>query len=82
MTDEQRVADLTELLTRLGATDPAAWARSEVEEDIPQVARYLFGDPLYRRRVRRRPRHRDHPRFLRAHRVGHRHLLTPPCTIS
>ena len=42
MTEEQRVADLTELLTRLGATDPAAWARSEVEEDIPQVARYLF----------------------------------------
>lgn len=42
MTDEQRVADLTELLTRLGTTDPAAWARSEVEEDIPQVARYLF----------------------------------------
>src|SRR5215211_3924316 len=42
MTEEERVADLTELLTRLGASDPAAWARSEVEEDIPQVARYLF----------------------------------------
>jgi hypothetical protein len=42
VTEEQRVADLTELLTRLGATDPVAWARSEVEEDIPQVARYLF----------------------------------------
>jgi hypothetical protein len=42
MSDDQRIADLTELLTRLGATDPAAWARSEVEEDIPQVARYLF----------------------------------------
>jgi hypothetical protein len=40
--DEQRVADLTELLTHLGASDPSAWARSEVEEDIPQVARYLF----------------------------------------
>jgi len=40
--DEQKVADLTELLTRLGAPDPSAWARSEVEEDIPQVARYLF----------------------------------------
>ena len=42
MTDEQRVADLTELLTRLGASDPSAWARSEIEEDIPQLARYLF----------------------------------------
>ena len=42
VTEEQRVADLTELLTRLGATDPGAWARSEVEEDIPQVARFLF----------------------------------------
>lgn len=42
MSDEQRIADLTELLTRLGAPDPSAWARSEVEEDIPQVARYLF----------------------------------------
>jgi len=42
VSDEQRVADLTELLTRLGATDPSAWARSEVEEDIPQLARFLF----------------------------------------
>lgn len=36
------IADLTELLTQLGAPDPAAWARSEVEEDIPQLARYVF----------------------------------------
>jgi len=42
VTDQQRLADLTELLTRLGAPDPSAWARSELEEDIPQVARYLF----------------------------------------
>jgi hypothetical protein len=42
VTDQQRLADLTELLTRLGAPDPSAWARSELEEDIPQVARFLF----------------------------------------
>lgn len=42
MTDPQRLADLTELLTRLGAPDPSGWARSELEEDIPQVARFLL----------------------------------------
>ncbi|MBA3658024.1 MAG: hypothetical protein H0W67_00315 [Gemmatimonadales bacterium] len=42
MNRDQRIADLTELLTQLGAPDPAAWARSEVEEELPQLARYLF----------------------------------------
>jgi hypothetical protein len=42
VTDEQRIADLTEVFTRLGAPDPAGWARSEVEEGIPRLARYLF----------------------------------------
>lgn len=42
MNREQRIADLTELLTQLGAPDPAAWARSEVDEELPQLARYLF----------------------------------------
>ena len=42
MTETQRIAELTALFERLGARDPAAWARSEVEEGIPQLARFLF----------------------------------------
>ena len=33
---------LTRLLQFAGAPDPAGWAESEVAEDIPQLARYLF----------------------------------------
>jgi hypothetical protein len=33
---------LTELMRKLGARDPESWARSEVEEGIPQLARFLF----------------------------------------
>ncbi|MHC5010500.1 MAG: hypothetical protein ACYTG6_06040 [Planctomycetota bacterium] len=33
---------LTALFRRLGADDPEAWARSQIEEGIPQLARYLF----------------------------------------
>jgi hypothetical protein len=29
-------------MTELGAPDPAAWARSEINDNIPQQARYLF----------------------------------------
>lgn len=42
MDRDQRIADLTELLTQLGAPDPGAWARSEVDDGVPQLARYLF----------------------------------------
>jgi hypothetical protein len=35
-------AELTELFRRLGARDPAAWARSQRQEGIPQLARFLF----------------------------------------
>jgi hypothetical protein len=38
MTEEE----LTNLFARLGATDPIVWAKSQVEEGIPQLARYLF----------------------------------------
>ena len=34
--------ELTRLMTELGATDPAGWAASELSEDIPQQARFLF----------------------------------------
>lgn len=33
---------LTNLFARLGARDPAQWARSEILEGIPQLARFLF----------------------------------------
>ncbi len=36
------IEKLTKLFTVLGATDPDGWARSQVEEGIPQLARYLF----------------------------------------
>jgi hypothetical protein len=33
---------LTELFARLGAQDPDRWARSQIDEGIPQLARFLF----------------------------------------
>ncbi len=34
--------ELTALFRKLGADDPEGWARSQVREDIPQLARFLF----------------------------------------
>ncbi|MDM4771903.1 hypothetical protein [Solimonas sp. SE-A11] len=34
--------ELTERLRRLGCPDPEGWARSQMEEGIPQLARYVF----------------------------------------
>ncbi|MGW5366638.1 hypothetical protein [Actinopolymorpha pittospori] len=36
-----RLAALTERMAALGADDPEGWARSEINENIPQQARYL-----------------------------------------
>ena len=36
------IAELTQLFRQLGAPDPAGWARSQVAEGIPQLARFLF----------------------------------------
>ena len=33
---------LTALFRKLGACDPEGWARSQIEEGIPQLARFLF----------------------------------------
>jgi hypothetical protein len=33
---------LIDVFTKLGARDPERWARSEAEEGIPQLARFLF----------------------------------------
>jgi hypothetical protein len=42
-------AKLVALLEKLGAPDPAEWARSETCEGIPQVARFLFLRQAWRR---------------------------------
>ncbi len=34
--------ELTDLFRRLGARDPEDWAASQINEDIPQLARFLF----------------------------------------
>jgi len=36
------VKELTEIFRNLGARDPEEWAESEVNEGIPQLARYIF----------------------------------------
>jgi hypothetical protein len=41
-------AELIELFAKLGARDPVRWARSQLDEDIPQVARFLFLRQLWR----------------------------------
>lgn len=42
MQQQTKIERLTRLFTTLGASDPEAWARSQVDEGIPQLARYLF----------------------------------------
>jgi hypothetical protein len=42
MTIPTDVASLTELFRKLGAPYPEGWAKSEVEEGIPQLLRFLF----------------------------------------
>lgn len=38
----EEISRLTALFERLGAKHPEQWARSQIEEDIPQLARFLF----------------------------------------
>ena len=35
-------SELTDLFRRLGATNPESWASSQIQEEIPQLARFLF----------------------------------------
>lgn len=42
MTDDLSLRVLTQLFAELGAAAPEAWARSQLEEGIPQLARFLF----------------------------------------
>lgn len=45
-------AELTELFRRLGAPDPESWARSQIREGIPQLARYVFLRQAWKQVVR------------------------------
>ena len=38
----QSETELTAMFSRLGASDPAGWAHSQVAEGIPQLLRFLF----------------------------------------
>jgi hypothetical protein len=42
MPNEQEIQEWTEHFRALGAYDPEGWARSQVEESIPQYARFVF----------------------------------------
>jgi hypothetical protein len=42
MTIPADIKGLAALFAKLGAPDPESWARSQVNEGIPQLARYLF----------------------------------------
>lgn len=46
--DRARAEALAEEFRRLGAGDPEAWALSEVEDGIPQLARFVFLRRLWR----------------------------------
>jgi hypothetical protein len=37
-----KLSELTELFRRLGARNPEAWASSQLNEGLPQLARFLF----------------------------------------
>ena len=42
MAKEQEIQELTAHFRALGACDPEGWARSQIEEGIPQYARFVF----------------------------------------
>ena len=39
---DETVAELTAKFRAMGADDPESWAASEIQEDIPQLGRFLF----------------------------------------
>ena len=51
-----KLVALTHLFQTAGAPDPAGWARSELNEDIPQLARFLFLRQAWRSVVSRSDR--------------------------
>ena len=51
MSSGDAIRELAQRFRALGAPNPEGWARSEVEEGIPQLARYLFLRQAWRRIV-------------------------------
>lgn len=51
MSSGDAIRKLAQRFRAVGAPDPEGWARSEVEEGIPQLARYLFLRQAWRRIV-------------------------------
>jgi hypothetical protein len=47
----ESLRDLTALFRKLGASDPASWASSQKDENIPQLQRYLFLRQAWRKVV-------------------------------
>jgi hypothetical protein len=39
---KEQIVELTKLFRKLGADEPESWAKSEVMESLPQLARFLF----------------------------------------
>jgi len=48
---KKQINELSEIFEKLGADDPSAWAASEVTENFPQLARFLFLRQAWRRIV-------------------------------
>lgn len=46
-----RAQELLRTLTDVGCPDPAGWVRSEIDENIPQAARYRFLHQLWPRMI-------------------------------
>ncbi len=57
MTEPVDLASLTELLRKLGAPHPESLARSELDEGIPRLLRFLFLREAWKRVV---PKHDSH----------------------
>lgn len=49
MADRQALDELAERFAALGAPNPRAWASSQLEEGIPQLARFVFLREAWRR---------------------------------
>ena len=61
MKDNQgkKLQKLTKVFDRLGAADPESWARSEIEEGIPQLGRFVFLRALWDTVLRYPPESRE-----------------------
>jgi hypothetical protein len=73
MTDEAAIAKLAKRFAALGAPDPRGWAVSQVEEGLPQLARYLFLRQAWRHIVAD-----DDPSWIAAEIAGARRTPTAP----